>query len=276
MKKKITVPDIMACKGGAKVPTMITCYDYTNARLVDESDIDMILVGDSLGMTMIGLKGTAGVTVDDIIYHTKHVVAGAPNTFVIGDMPFGSYNVSIEEAVKNANRIFAEGGCDCIKLEGGTDMAPVVKAIVKAGIPVCGHIGLTPQTSAMMGGFKVQGKSLEAAQALLDSARALEEAGAFMIVLEGIPAMLATEITKKISIPTMGIGAGAGCDMQVLVAQDMLGMNDWVPKFVKKYADLRTSILGAYNDYVKEANERTFPSETYQYNAKIEGLENLK
>ncbi|HIW48180.1 MAG TPA: 3-methyl-2-oxobutanoate hydroxymethyltransferase [Firmicutes bacterium] len=276
MKKKITLPEILACKHGNKIPTMVTCYDYTNARLVDESDIDMILVGDSLGMTMIGMKGTVGVTVEDIIYHTKHVVAGAPNTFVVGDMPFGSYNVSIEEAIRNANRIFAEGGCDCVKLEGGADVAPVVKAIVKAGIPVCSHIGLTPQTQALMGGFKVQGKSLEAAQNLLDSARALEEAGAFMVVLEGIPATLAAEITKRISIPTMGIGAGVGCDMQVLVAQDMLGMTEWVPKFVKKYADLRTVILDAYNEYVKEVNQKVFPSELYQYNAKIDGLETLK
>lgn len=276
MKKKITVPDILACKGGSKVPTMITSYDYTNAKLVDESNIDMILVGDSLGMTMLGLHGTVGVTVDDIIYHTKNVVKGAPNTFVIGDMPFGSYNVSIEDAVRNANRIFVEGGCDCVKLEGGVDVAPYVKAIVKAGIPVCGHIGLTPQSAAMMGGFKVQGKSFEAAQELLDGARALEEAGAFMVVIEGIPAMVASAITEKISIPTMGIGAGAGCDMQVLVAQDMLGMNEWVPKFAKKYADLHKTIIEAYNEYCKECSERSFPSEPYQYNAKIEGIENLK
>ena len=276
MKKKITVPEIMATKQNGRKITLVTCYDYTTAKLVNESNIEMILVGDSLGMTMLGYEGTVGVTVDDIIHHGKSVKRGAPQTFIIGDMPFGSYNVSVEQGVISANRMFTEIGCDAIKLEGGKRSAAVIKGIVEAGIPVCGHIGLTPQTTSMMGGFKVQGKSLEAAQALLDSARALEEAGAFMIVLEGIPAMLATEITKKISIPTMGIGAGAGCDMQVLVAQDMLGMNDWVPKFVKKYADLRTSILGAYNDYVKEANERTFPSETYQCNAKIEGLENLK
>jgi 3-methyl-2-oxobutanoate hydroxymethyltransferase len=276
MKKKITVPGIMALKGGDKVATMITCYDYTNAKLVDESDIDMILVGDSLGMTMLGYNGTVGVTLDDMIYHTKHVVKGAPNTFVIGDMPFGTYNVSTEDAVRNASRFFAEAGCDCIKLEGGTDFAPVIKAIVKAGIPVCAHIGLTPQSAAMMGGFKVQGKSLEAAQELLDSARAVQEAGAFMVVLEGIPAMLAKAITEKLTIPTMGIGAGASCDMQVLVAQDMLGMNEWVPKFVKKFADLHTTIIGAYNDYVKESNARTFPDEATQYNAKIEGIENLK
>lgn len=276
MKKKITVPEILACKGGSKVPTMITCYDYTNAKLVDESDVDMILVGDSLGMTMIGLKGTVGVTVDDIIYHTKHVVAGAPNTFVVGDMPFGSYNVSIEDAVRNANRIFVEGGCDCVKLEGGTEVAPVIKAIVKAGIPVCAHIGLTPQTAAMMGGFKVQGKSLAAAQELVDGARAVAEAGAFMIVVEGVPADLAKVITEKVDVPTMGIGAGASCDMQVLVAQDMLGMNEWVPKFAKKYADLHKVIIEAYNEFAKESSERSFPSEPYQYNAKIEGLENVK
>ena len=276
MKKKITVPEIMASKGGQKVATMVTCYDYTNAKLVDESEIDMILVGDSLGMTMIGLKGTVGVTVDDIIYHTKHVVTGAPNTFVIADMPFGSYNVSIEDAIINANRLFVETGCDCVKLEGGIDAVPYIKAIVKAGIPVCAHIGLTPQSAAMMGGFKVQGKSLEAAQELLDGARAVSEAGAFMVVVEGVPAALATIITEKINIPTMGIGAGAGCDMQVLVAQDMLGMNEWVPKFAKKYADLHKIIIEAYNEYVMESNERSFPSEPYQYNAKIEGLENIK
>ena len=276
MKKKITVPEIMASKGGQKVATMVTCYDYTNAKLVDESDIDMILVGDSLGMTMIGLKGTVGVTVDDIIYHTKHVVTGAPNTFVVADMPFGSYNVSIEDAIINANRLFVETGCDCVKLEGGIDAVPYIKAIVKAGIPVCAHIGLTPQTAAMMGGFKVQGKSLEAAQELLDGARAVSEAGAFMVVVEGVPAALATIITEKINIPTMGIGAGAGCDMQVLVAQDMLGMNEWVPKFAKKYADLHKTVIEAYNQYVMESNERSFPSEVYQYNAKIEGLENIK
>ena len=276
MKKKITVPDIIASKGGQKVATMVTCYDYTNAKLVDQSEIDMILVGDSLGMTMIGLKGTVGVTVDDIIYHTKHVVTGAPNTFVIADMPFGSYNVCIEDAVRNANRMFVETGCDCVKLEGGTDAVPYIKAIVKAGIPVCAHIGLTPQSAAMMGGFKVQGKSLEAAQELLDSARAVAEAGAFMVVVEGVPAALAAIITEKTNIPTMGIGAGAGCDMQVLVAQDMLGMNEWVPKFAKKYADLHKIIIEAYNQYVAESNERSFPSEPYQYNAKIEGLENIK
>ena len=276
MKKKITVPEIRASKGGDKVITMVTCYDYTNAKLVDESNVEMILVGDSLGMTMLGYKGTVGVTLDDMIYHASHVVKGAPNTFVIGDMPFGTYNVSIEDAVKNANKLFMESGCDCIKLEGGSDVAPVIKAIVKAGIPVCAHIGLTPQSAAMMGGFKVQGKSLQAAQELLDSARAVEEAGAFMVVLEGIPKMLADVITQKINIPTMGIGAGAGCDMQVLVAQDMLGMNEWVPKFAKKFADLHKIIIDAYNEFAKESNERTFPDEATQYNAKIEGIENLK
>lgn len=273
MKKKITVPEIMAAKGGDRKLTMITCYDYTNAKLVDESDIEMILVGDSLGMTMLGYNGTVGVTVDDMVYHIGHVVKGAPNTFIVGDMPFGSYNVSAEQAVESANRIFAEGHCDCVKLEGGMEVVPVIKAIVKAGIPVMGHIGLTPQTSAMMGGFKVQGKSLEAAQQLIDAAKAIEEAGAFMVVVEGVPAVLAKHITKAINIPTMGIGAGPDCDAQVLVAQDMLGMNDWVPKFVKKYADLRKEILDAYNTFSKEVNEKAFPTTEYQYNTKVEGLE---
>ena len=273
MKKKVTVPEIMASKGGDKVMTMITCYDYTNAKLVDESDIEMILVGDSLGMTMLGYSGTVGVTVDDMVYHIKTVVKGAPNTFVIGDMPFGSYNVDLAEAVRSANKIFAEGHCDCVKLEGGADMAPVIKAIVKAGIPVCAHIGLTPQTSALMGGFKVQGKSLEAAQKLLDDARAVEEAGAFMIVLEGIPAALAKVITEKVSIPTMGVGAGASCDMQVLVAQDMLGMNAWVPKFAKKYANIGQIMLDAFNTYHSEVVNGQFPTPEDSYNTKVEGFD---
>mgnify|MGYP000944734308 CR=1 FL=1 len=276
MKKKITVPEIMATKGSDKKVSMVACYDFMSATLVNLSKVDMILVGDSLGMNMLGMKGTVGVTVDDMIYHIKNVVKGAPETFVVGDMPFGAYNGSIEKAVENATRIFAEGGCDCVKMEGGMNTVPYIEAVVKAGIPVMGHIGLTPQTSALMGGFKVQGKSLEAAQKLLDDARAVEEAGAFMIVLEGIPAALAKVITEKVSIPTMGVGAGASCDMQVLVAQDMLGMNAWVPKFAKKFADLRTIIIDAYNTYAKECNERSFPDTDHQYNTVIEGIENLK
>ena len=273
MKKKTTVPEIMASKGGEKVMTMITCYDYTNAKLVDESDIDMILVGDSMGMTMLGYPGTVGVTVDDIIYHTKTVVKGAPNTFVIGDMPFGSYNVDLADAVRNANRIFAEGGCDCVKLEGGADMAPVIKAIVKAGIPVCAHIGLTPQTSALMGGFKVQGKSIEAAKELLEDAKAIEAAGAFMLMIEGVPVDVTQYIRKNINIPIIGIGAGPDCEAQAIIFQDMLGYTDWVPKFAKKYANVGPMMLDAFNAYHQEVTSGQFPTPEYSYNTKVEGLE---
>jgi len=273
MKKKVTVPEILASKGGDKVFTMITCYDYTNAKLVDESDIDMILVGDSMGMTMLGYKGTVGVTVDDIIYHTKTVVKGAPNTFVIGDMPFGSYNVDIADAVRNANRIFVEGGCDCIKLEGGSEVAPIIKAIVTAGIPVCAHIGLTPQTSAMMGGFKVQGKSTAAADLLVETAKAVEAAGAFLINLEGMPSGVAKKITETLTIPTMGIGAGPHCDSQDLVWPDIMGINDWVPKFAKKYANLRQVVVEALDTFADEVNSGAFPTPEYSYNTKVEGYE---
>ena len=273
MKKKITVPEIRASKGGDKVITMVTSYDYTNAKLVDESNVEMILVGDSLGMTMLGYKGTVGVTLDDMIYHASHVVKGAPNTFVIGDMPFGSYNVSLEEAVRNANRLFMESGCDCIKLEGGSDMAPVIKAIVKAGIPVCAHIGLTPQSAAMMGGFKVQGKSSAAADALVETAKAVEAAGAFLINLEGMPVGVAKKITETLTIPTMGIGAGKYCDSQDLVWPDIMGINDWVPKFAKKYCDLRTYIVDGLNQFADDVNSGAFPTKEYSYNTVVEGYE---
>ena len=273
MKKKITVPEIMATKNSDKKLSMVTCYDYTSAGLVDASNVDMILVGDSLGMVMLGLPGTVGVTVDDMVYHIKHVVKGAPNTFVVGDMPFGAYNGSIEKAVENATRIFAEGGCDCVKMEGGMNAVPYIEAVVKAGIPVMGHIGLTPQASAVMGGFKVQGKSTEAADHLLETAKAVEKAGAFLINLEGMPSGVAKKITEELHIPTMGIGAGPHCDSQDLVWPDILGISDWVPKFVKKYADLRTTVIDALNTFADEVNSGAFPTPEYSYNTKVEGYE---
>lgn len=200
MKKKITVPEILATKGSDKKVSMVACYDFMSATLVNLSKVDMILVGDSLGMNMLGMHGTVGVTVDDMVYHIKNVVKAATETFVVGDMPFGSYNGNIDKAVENATRIFAEGGCDCVKMEGGMNAIPYIEAVVKAGIPVMGHIGLTPQTSAMMGGFKVQGKSNEAALHLLETAKAVEKAGAFLINLEGMPTGVAKRITEELKI----------------------------------------------------------------------------
>jgi len=233
-KKKIPIPDFKELKRQGKKIRMVTAYDYPTAVIIEKTDIEMILVGDSLGMVVLGYDGTVPVTVEDIIHHAKPVVKGAPNTHIVADMPFMSYQVSIEDAIRNAGRLIKESGADSVKLEGGLDYSSTVKAIVKAGILVMGHIGLTPQTAGSLGGFKVQGKDAKAAQNLIDSAIALEDAGAFAIVLECIPAPLAKIISQKLAIPTIGIGAGVYCDGQVLVTQDMLGLLDrFVPKFVK-------------------------------------------
>jgi 3-methyl-2-oxobutanoate hydroxymethyltransferase len=273
MAKKITVPEIRELKTNGRKVAFVTCYDYTSATIVEKSDIEMILVGDSLGMTMLGYDGTVGVTVDDIIHHGKAVRRGAPTTFIIGDMPFGSYNESAQQAIHNATRFMTEIGADAIKLEGGVRSAAVVKAIVEAGIPVCGHIGLTPQISSNMGGFKVQGKSMDAANALLEDAKAIEGAGAFMIMIEGVPATVSKYIRDNISIPVVGIGAGPGCEIQALIMHDMLGCYDWVPKFAKKYANIGPEMLNAFNEYHKEVVEEKFPTAEYSYNTKVEGLE---
>jgi len=273
MKKKITVPEIRETKENGRKFSLITCYDFSFATLVEKSDIEMILVGDSLGMTMLGYDGTVGVTVDDIIHHGKAVRRGAPSTFVIADMPFGSYNESLEQGIHTANRFMMETGCDAVKLEGGKRSAAVVKAIVEAGIPVCGHIGLTPQSSAAMGGFKVQGKSVEAAKALLEDAKAVEEAGAFLILVEGIPSDVTSYIRKNINIPIIGIGAGVDCEGQAMVMHDLLGFTDWVPKFAKKYANIGATIVDAFNAYSTEVQAEQFPTPEYSYNTKVEGLE---
>jgi len=273
MKKKITVPEIRETKTNGRRISLITCYDYTSATLVEKSNIEMILIGDSMGMTMLGYDGTVGVKPEDIIHHGKAVRRGAPTTFIIGDMPFGSYNESVEQGIHTANRFMMEIGCDAIKLEGGKRSAAVVKGIVEAGIPVCGHIGLTPQSSSAMGGFKVQGKSVEAAKALLEDAKAIEEAGAFMLMVEGVPSDVTTYIRKNINIPIIGIGAGADCEAQAIVMHDMLGYNDWVPKFAKKYANLGPQMLDAFNAYHDEVAEGQFPTPEFSYNTKVEGLE---
>lgn len=263
--KPVTSLDIRQSKGNRKL-TMLTAYDYSSATLVDECDIDMILVGDSLGMVMLGRDDTISVTVDEMVHHTKAVVRGAKHSLVVADMPFMSYEIGVEDAMRNAARIFQEGGARAVKLEGGHTVVPQVKALVNAGIPVVGHIGLTPQRVASLGGFKVQGKTAEAANALVAEAKALEEAGVFCIVLEAIPSPIAARITQELSIPTVGIGAGADCDGQVLVFHDLLGLFDrFVPKFVKQYANLRDTAAAAISDYKREVEEGSFPASEHSF-----------
>lgn len=262
-------------KNGEKL-TMLTAYDYTTAKLLDESGVDSILVGDSLGMVVLGYDDTLSVTMDDMIHHSAAVARGAKNALVITDMPFMSYQTSVYDAVVNAGRLVKEGGAQAVKLEGGIEFCEHIKAIVKASIPVCAHIGLTPQSVNAFGGFKVQGKGKEEAQRLLDEARAVEEAGAFAVVLECVPAKLAKKISESISIPTIGIGAGAGCDGQVLVYQDMLAMySDFKPKFVKQYAQIGSVMKDAFKQYISEVKSGAFPSEEHTFKIDDDIIESL-
>nr|WP_320010512.1 3-methyl-2-oxobutanoate hydroxymethyltransferase [uncultured Desulfobulbus sp.] len=273
--KKLTIPDIRNRKNDTPIAEL-TAYDYPWARVADTAGIDVILVGDSLGMVVLGYPDTVSVTMEEMIHHTKAVVRGVERALVVTDMPFGSYNSSIPAAIDNATRILKEGKADAVKLEGGVSMAPTVEAIVKAGIPVQGHIGLTPQTATSLGGFKVQGKSAQAAKQLLEDAKALEDAGCFSIVLEAIPAPLAQRITESISIPTIGIGAGADCDGQVLVIHDLVGMYDrFTPKFVKQYTKINEPMLEALRQYKAEVENRTFPTEAHSFTMKSEELDKL-
>jgi len=243
---------------------MITAYDYSMAKLMDEAGMEMLLIGDSLGMVMLGYEDTMPVTMEDMIHHTAAVSRGTKNAFVLADMPFLSYQTSVYDAVVNAGRLIKEGHANGVKLEGGAAVCEQIKAIVKASIPVCAHIGLTPQSVNAFGGFRVQGKTEAAARTLIEDAKKVEAAGAFMVVLEGIPAPVASIITKELTIPTIGIGAGADCDGQVLVYQDMLGMfSDYTPKFVKKYADAGTFMRQAFTDYINETKSGAFPSEEH-------------
>ena len=273
MKKSIF--DLLDRKGTLPV-SMLTAYDYHTAQTIDEAGIDMILVGDSLGNVMLGYENTLAVTVEDMIHHGKAVCRGAKEAFVVVDMPFMSYQASVEEAVRNAGRIMKETNCQAVKLEGGVEYADRIKAIVQAGIPVVAHIGLTPQSFNALGGYKVQGKSLKQAQKLLADAKAVEEAGAFAITLECVPEALAKLITEQSSALTIGIGAGKHCDGQVLVYQDMLGYtNGFVPKFVKQYADLHSVMLEAFKQYKQECEQRTFPEESRTYAISEEVLQEL-
>ena len=256
--------------------TMLTAYDYSTAKLIDESGVNSILVGDSLGMVCLGYEDTLSVTMEDMIHHTRAVSRGAKNALVVADMPFMSYQTSVYDAVVNAGRLMKEGRAQAVKLEGGKEVVEQIKAIVNASIPVVAHIGLTPQSINAFGGFKVQGKSEEAAKRLLEEARAVEEAGAFAVVLECVSAKLAEFISKKISIPTIGIGAGAGCDGQVLVYQDMLGMySDFVPKFVKQYAKVGEVMKKAFEEYIKEVKDGVFPEEKHTFKIDEEVIEKL-
>jgi 3-methyl-2-oxobutanoate hydroxymethyltransferase len=263
---RITVPKLRAMKARGERITMLTAYDATFARMFDEAEIDVLLVGDSLGMVVQGRDSTLPVTVDEIVYHCRAVARGAGNALVVGDLPFMSYQVSAEDALRNAGRFLAEGGAQAVKLEGGASVAPAIRRIVGAGIPVMAHVGLTPQSVHAMGGFRVQGKTQEAAERILRDARAVEDAGAFALVLEGIPSDLARTITDAVDIPTIGIGAGVGCDGQVLVCYDMLGLTpDLRPKFVKRYADMFEEGVEAARRYADEVRAGAFPTEAHAF-----------
>ncbi|GAA0062701.1 3-methyl-2-oxobutanoate hydroxymethyltransferase [Clostridium sp. CTA-1] len=261
-----TVSTFQELKNKGEKITMLTAYDYSMAKLIDSSGINGILVGDSLGMVCLGYENTLSVTMEDMLHHTKAVVRGTSNALVVGDMPFMSYQTSIYDAVYNAGRFIKEAGAHAVKLEGGATVAEEVKAIVKAQIPVMGHIGLTPQSVNMFGGFKVQGKNEKIAKKLIEDAKILEDAGAFSIVLECIPEKLSKIISESISIPTIGIGAGKYCDGQILVYQDMLSMfSDFKPKFVKSFGNIGKSIKDGVSQYIEEVKEVTFPEEKHTF-----------
>ncbi len=261
----VTVPKIKAMKGKEKI-SMITAYDYSSARIADEAGIDIILVGDSLAMVMQGKTSTIPVTVDEMIYHAKMVRQGVKNALVVVDMPFMSYQTDYTDAVRNAGRILKETGCDAVKLEGGREFVPTISSIVAAGIPVMGHLGLTPQSINIFGSYKARGKEPKEAQKIKEDARFIEEAGVFSIVLESVPKQLAKEVTDSVSVPTIGIGAGIHTDGQVLVYHDMLGIfDDFKPKFVKRYAYLKQEAIKAIQTYIKEVKNEEFPTDEYSY-----------
>jgi 3-methyl-2-oxobutanoate hydroxymethyltransferase len=275
--KKLLIADLWKMKEEGRKITMITAYSFPQGLIVDEAGIDIILVGDSLGMVELGYRDTIPVTMEEMLAHTKPVVRAAKRAHVVGDLPFMSYNISLEQAVTNAGVLYKDGGADSVKLEGGQEMARVVETVVKAGIPVFGHIGLTPQTAALMGGFKVQGKSLDQARKVFDDALALEAAGAFALILEAIPKELAALITGAVKIPTVGIGAGVGCDGQVLVLHDMVGLfRRFTPKFVKVYADLYNPQLKAVKDYIADVTSGRFPADEHSFGMKAEAVAELR
>jgi 3-methyl-2-oxobutanoate hydroxymethyltransferase len=275
--EKKSVLDIQKAKEDGRKIVMVTAYDYPFGLMADEAGVDIVLVGDSLGMVVMGLEGTVAVTMEDMIHHIQAVVRGCKRPLVVGDMPFMSYNTSVRDAIINAGRLMKEGGCDVIKLEGGVDFAPTVTAVVKAGIPVQGHIGLTPQTASALGGFKMQGKDARAAMRIIEDAKALEDAGVFSIILEAVPAPLGALVAEAVRVPVIGIGAGADVDGQVLVTHDMIGLFDkFVPKFVKQYLQVRTNIIGAIKSYGDEVRSKAFPGPEHSFKMSEASLESLK
>lgn len=273
---KNTVLTFKQAKEKGEKLSMLTAYDYSTAKLIDEAGVNAILIGDSLGNVILGYEDTISVTMEDMIHHCAAVARGAKNALIVCDMPFMSYQTSVYDAVVNAGRLMKEGRAQAVKLEGGKEVCPQVKAIVDAGIPVCGHLGLTPQSINAFGGFKVQAKTEAAAKKLIENAKALEEAGVFAMVLECVPAKIAELVTEKVSVPTIGIGAGNVCDGQVLVYQDMLGMfSDFTPKFVKRFADIGTVMKDAFATYDREVKAGTFPEKKHEYTVSDDVLEKL-
>lgn len=266
MAEKVTVPELKKMKQRGERITALTAYDYSFARVLDDAGVDILLVGDSLGSVIQGQKSTLSVSVEEMIYHTRAVVRGSKGALVVADMPFLSFQVSVEQAKRNAGRFLQEAGAEAVKIEGGVAVLETIEAIVEMGIPVMGHVGLTPQSIHRFGGYKVQGKDKEQGEVIMQDALAVERGGAFSVVLEGIPLDLAREITRRLSIPTIGIGAGVHCDGQVLVVHDMLGLFDmYTPKFVKRYADLRGVMADAVKNFIAEVREGKFPDEEHSF-----------
>ena len=266
MGRKMTVPEVRGMKEKGEKIVCLTAYDYSFARILDESGIDLLLVGDSLGLVVQGHDSTLPVTVDDIIYHTRAVIRGRRRALVVSDMPFMTFQLGVDEARRNAGRLIQEGGAESVKLEGGVTQAATIEALVKMGVPVMGHVGLTPQSVHQFGGYRIQGRGEADARAIFDDAIAVEQSGAFAMVLEGMPVQLAREITQRVSIPTIGIGAGMHCDGQILVVHDMLGLfDDFTPRFVKRYANLKETIGGAVRNYMEEVRTAAFPAEEHTF-----------
>ena len=273
---KVTTFKLRQMKDEGKKVTMLTAYEYSTAKLLDEADIDILLVGDSLGQVMLGYDSTIPVTMDEMIHHVKAVVRGTKKAMVVADMPFMSYHLTVEESIRNAGRFLKEGGANAVKVEGGAEIAETIKAIVNVGIPVIGHLGLTPQSINILGGYRVQGRDEETARKIISDAKVLEKAGVFAIVLEAIPAALAEIISQEVRVPTIGIGAGKGCDGQVLVTQDLLGLfSDFTPKFVKKFANLKPIVLEALSEFKTEVQQGKFPAIEHSYTMEEEELSKL-
>ncbi len=265
-RRRVSIPGLAEMKDRGEKISMLTAYDYPTARLLDGAGVDVLLVGDTLGMVVLGYDSTVYVTLEEMIHHVKAVARGTDRALVIGDLPFGSYNEGPTQAIRSANRLVKEGGCAAVKLEGGIEVASTVRAVTGAGVPVVGHVGLLPQTATKVGGFKVQSRTAEDAVALVESGRALEEAGAFMVVIEAVPAPVGALLSRSLSVPVIGIGAGAGCDGQVLVTPDMLGIQESLtPRYLKRYAHLAGAIEDAARSYVSEVKAGAFPDEEYGY-----------